>query len=496
MNKRSFLFPLIVLALAVGVGIGWRLGGGDESTATTTNAAPAERKVLYWYDPMKPDAHFEQPGKSPFMDMDLVPRYADEESAGAAAEGFGLSPAFTQNLGVQLGTVEEGTLQGAIEATGNVAFDGHAVAVAQARTNGIVERAWPLAVGDRVRAGAPLAQVRVPTWYAAQQEYLALRDDAELAAAARARLLQLGMSAEQIATLTQRGEAMAVVTIVAPRAGMLSEFNLRQGMTVAAGQTLARINGIERVWIEARIPEAGAAQLVEGGKATATLPALPGRTLQGRIDALIPELDAATRTVRARLTFPNPQGVLKPGMSAFVRLEKAGASPPRLLVPTEAVLSTGKRQLVIASPEDGRFVPVEVTLGQEANGKTELLAGELRAGDRVVVSGQFMMDSEASLRGVLARMRTQEGEPATQAQNPTTHVTTGVVRAVDAEEITLAHEPVPTLQWPAMTMPFALARPELGQGLRPGQKVRVHFSQRDGEAVIEQVEIVAAEDKS
>ncbi|MDR0634679.1 MAG: efflux RND transporter periplasmic adaptor subunit, partial [Azoarcus sp.] len=448
MNKpRPAIAAAFSLILLAGLFLGWRLGARD--TAPAHHAAQSEnaRKILYWYDPMKPDAHFAQPGKSPFMDMALVPRYADD--AQAADSGLGLAPALTQNLGVKLGTVERGTLAAALEVPGSLTFDAHRVAVVQARAGGIVERAYPRAVGERVRAGAPLVDLRTPEWFAAQNEYLALKDLPQLAAAARARLLQLGMTARQIDELDRRGQARPVITLRAPRAGMLSEFDLRQGMTVMPGQTLARINGIERVWIEAQVPEAEAARLNVGGKATARLTALPGRTWEGIVDALIPQLDLETRTLRARVSLPNPDGLLKPGMLAFIRLETTPGKAAARLVPTDALIATGKRHLVIAAPAEGRFIPVEVTPGREADGKTEILAGDLSEGERIVIAGQFMIDAEASLRGVLAR-----GE----APSARIHATMGTVQSVADDEIVLAHEAIPELGWPAMTMPFALAR--------------------------------------
>ena len=484
MNKsRLYILAAFLFTLALGVFLGWRLA----SHGATSNAdAPAsEREILYWYDPMKPDAHFERPGKSPFMDMELVPRYADEGQAGGAEKsaGFGLAPAFVQNLGVKLGRVEKGVLSPFIEISGSVAFDGHHVAVVQARTGGIVERAYPLAIGDRVRVGAPLVDIRAPEWFAAQSEYLALKDLPQLAAAAKSRLLQLGMTPRQVDDLERRGAPRPVVTLYAPRAGMLSEFDLRQGMTIMPGQTLARINGIDRVWIEARAPEAEADRLKVGGNAVARLTALPSQTLEGVISALIPELDLDTRTLRVRVALDNPNGILKPGMLAFIRLEETNEKAPVLLVPTDAVIATGKRHVVIIAPEEGRFVPVEVTPGREAEGKTEILAGALAEGERIVVSGQFMIDSEASLRGALARMQTAPTKDA-----PPRHTGVGIVQSTAMDEIVLAHEPIPGLEWPSMTMPFALSQPGIAQGFAPGQKVRFHFLSTEDGPVIERLE--------
>lgn len=494
MNKlrRFMVFAAILSALAIGFFLGLRSGGHE--VAAKAVAQESERKVLYWYDPMRPEAHFDKPGKSPFMDMELQPRYA-EASAGGGGNGgnggnaaLGLAPALTQNLGVKLATVEKGSLKPSLEVSGSVAFDEHAIAVVQARTGGIVERAYPLAVGDRVRAGAPLVDIRVPEWFTAQREYLILRDDPQLAAAARSRLLQLGMTNAQVEALEQRGTADAVVTFRAPRAGMLSEFDLRQGMTVMPGQTLARISGIERVWIEAQTPETEAARLAVGAKAEARLTALPGRVLNGKIAALIPELKRETRTLRVRVELPNPEGILKPGMFAFIRFEEAGQQAERLLVPTDAVIATGKRHVVIAAL-DGQFVPVEITPGREAENRTEILAGELKQGEHIVASGQFMIDSEASLRGVLARMTPPDEVVAPAAGTPgATHAGTGVVVSVADGELVLRHEAIPELRWPAMTMPFALASSGLARDFAPGQPVRFHFSETEEGPRIERLE--------
>jgi Cu(I)/Ag(I) efflux system membrane fusion protein len=390
MNQSLALF----LVLAVGVAAGWqfgsRQGGHDAPGAVDERGGDASRKVLYWYDPMKPEAHFPQPGKSPFMDMELVPRYAEEVGDGGGGDGAGihesnggasgleLPPTLRQNLGVRLARVEKGVLSRNIDVSGSVAFDEHAVALLQTRAEGIVERAWPLAVGDSVRAGQPLADIRVPTWFAAQREYLVLRDMPGLGVAARSRLLQLGMTSAQIADVEKRGQPHAIVTLRAPRSGMLSEFDLHQGMTVAAGQTVARINGLDAVWVEAQVPETEAAWLAVGSGVELRFLAFPNDLRAGRVGALIPELNREARTVRVRVHLPNPGGRLRPGMFAQIRLKEEGADRTRLLVPADAVIATGKRHIVIVA-DDGRFTPVEVTPGMEADNHIEILAG-LREG--------------------------------------------------------------------------------------------------------------------
>jgi Cu(I)/Ag(I) efflux system membrane fusion protein len=489
MNKhRIASLTGFLFVLALGLALGWQTGTRQQANTSASATSDAARKILYWYDPMKPDAHFTQPGKSPFMDMELVPRYADEEAGDNS--GMGLLPAFTQNLGVKFAQVEKGILQNAVEVSGSVAFDEHAVAVVQARTGGIVERAYPLAVGDRVRAGVPLVDIRVPEWYAAQSEYLALRDVPQLSAAARARLLQLGMTPAQVTALEKSGQPNAVMTLHAPRAGMLSEIDLHQSMTVAPGQTLARINGIDTVWIEAQVPEAEAASLKVGSEVTVRFTARPTQPVTGHISALIPELQRETRTLRVRVQLPNPENALRPGMYAQIRLEKTGAQAERLLVPTDAIIATGKRHVLIAATEEGRFIPVEVTPGREADNKTEILGGDLSEGERIVVSGQFMIDSEASLRGVLARMTNTDDTRIATPTAAKTHMGTGTVKSATKTEIVLAHDPIPELKWPAMTMAFALATPEIGENFTSGQKVRFHFLDTEEGPVIQGVEAV------
>lgn len=410
MNKKR-LFGLLGAGLGLamlGAIAGYSLAPHTIRTPVANSSAGAnERRVLYWYDPMKPDQHFDKPGKSPFMDMDLLPMYAEEKMAQTNA-GVRIDPRLLQNTGVRLATAEKGMLEQTTQAVGTLTFNERLVAVVQARTAGLVEQVQPWAPNDILPAGASLAEVRVPEWYGAQVEYLALRKagEGDLAAAARTRLLQLGMTEAQVNRLENSGSPEAVMTITTPQSGVLQELGVRAGMIIAPGQTLARINGISTVWLDAEVPEAQAGMLTIGQKANATFTSWPGETFTGHVNALLPVLDRDTRTMRVRIEWPNPQGKLRPGMYARVDLIHARAMP-QLLIPSEAVIDTGRRSVVIVAVQDGHFAPVGVTTGRESNGKTEILSG-LQQGERVVVSGQFMIDSEASLKGVLDRMEKVE----------------------------------------------------------------------------------------
>jgi len=191
---------------------------------------------------------------------------------------------------------------------------------------------------------------------------------------------------------------------------MLESLEVRSGMTLMAGQTLARIQGISSVWLEVAVPERRAAEVQAGGTAQVQLAAYPGRTFNGQVGAVLPALATASRTLRVRIELPNPLGELRAGMSAQVRLEAQGADFA-LAVPTEAIIRTGKRALVMVVSETGSFAPVEVELGREIDNRTVIAAG-LQEGQRIVASAQFLLDSEASLSGVVTRKAPTDAAPA------------------------------------------------------------------------------------
>lgn len=385
---------LVLVAGAGGYGLA-RLG--QPSADPAPQARAAERRILYWYDPMLPAERYPGPGKSS-MNMDLIPKYAEE----TGATGVRIDPASLQNLGGRVVSVTMGTLPSGFTATGVVDFNQRDLAIVQARAGGFVQRVYNHAPGDLVRAGAPLADVLVPEWGGAQVEYLAVRrtGDAGLTRAARQRLALLGMSDGLIDQIERTGRPRTVVTLSTPTGGVIRILNVRGGMTVMAGQTLAEINGLGTVWVNAAIPEALAGQVRPGSPVSVTLAAFPGETFAGRVSALLPEAQGETRTLTARIELSNRGDRLKPGMFATVQL--GATASPALLVPSEAVIRTGKRTLVMLALAGGRYQPAEVRTGREAGGKTEVLAG-LADGEKIVASGQFLIDSEASLSGIAAR---------------------------------------------------------------------------------------------
>jgi Cu(I)/Ag(I) efflux system membrane fusion protein len=248
---------------------------------------------------------------------------------------------------------------------------------------------------------------------------------------------------------------------------VITELTVRQGMALAPGMTLARINGLGTVWLEVALPEALAAAIGPGQPVQARFAALPGVVVDGKVAAVLPEANRDTRTLRLRIELPNPGQRLRAGMFAQVSL--GGAQRELLVVPAEAVIRTGRRALVYVADEAGRYRPVAVEIGEQVDEWIVIRSG-LVAGQQVVASGQFLIDSEASLQGVMARAA------ATSAAEP--FRTTGVVVEIEGHRITLDHAPVPALRWPAMTMPFSLADAALARGLKKGQAVSFTFDKQ------------------
>jgi len=421
--KRTYQWLAIVTAAAiVGLVLGYLVGRRPsegpvaESRSTEKGADRGERKVLYWRDPMVPGAKFDKPGRSPFMDMELVPVYADEMPSDSG--GVRIDPRLGQNLGIRLGKVEEKALISRLDAVGSVAFDERLVEVIQARVTGYVTRLYVKAPLEHVKRGQRIAEVVAPEWLAAEQEYLALIDAEtpsthRIRDAARQRLGVLGIPAESIRALEADRKADATTTVLSPIDGVVTELSVREGSAFAAGNPLLRINGMSTVWVNAQIPEAQASLVSASSRVEAHAAAWPGATFKGRVLALLPDVDLQTRTLRARVAIENPRRELAPGM--FVNLAfSTGGSESQLVVPSEAVIVTGKRSIVIVARDDGRFDAAEVKIGHESDGQTTILSG-LEEGQSIVLSGQFLIDSEASLKSALDRL-TSDSPAASQAQ--------------------------------------------------------------------------------
>ncbi|HZX26580.1 MAG TPA: efflux RND transporter periplasmic adaptor subunit [Telluria sp.] len=490
MNTRKIALAALMAVLAAGLaGGGYWLGasGAKQKSAAPAAATKGERRVLYWVDPMVPGPRFDKAGKSPFMDMPLQPVYADE---GEGGNGVAIDPRVQQNLGIRTAEVTQEHLIGTVQAVGNVAWNERDTALLQARSAGFVERVHVRAAFDPVRRGQPLVDLYVPDWVAAQEDYLAVRrmhpDGADpLVSAALQRMRLAGMTEEQMRAVAASGRVQARMTVVAPQAGVVVEVAARDGMTVAPGTPLFRLAGLDRVWVEAEVPEQASDAVAPGAHASVSAPALGAVKLEGTVAALLPSVDAATRTRKARIELPNPGHKLAPGMFVQVGIER-GDMRNALTVPSEAVIQTGSRAVVFVAGAGGRFEPVNVVPGAEANGRTEIRGG-LAAGQRVVVSGQFLVDSEASLKGVAARMQGRAG-PA----DVLLHHGTGRIEAVGKDTVTISHGPIDTLKWGAMTMDFQLPPGGLPAGIGVGDTVHFTIGEAKGGFRIEQMSAAGA----
>ena len=491
-TAQKFVAGIVVSAL-MGIGLGYVIAtrversSVDPSPSAAAAAAPSHAgQPLYWYDPMNPQQHFDQPGKSPFMDMELVPKYA--ESGKAATAGTTIDPRVAHSLAIRYATVEKARLGTTVQAPATVVFNERDVAIVQARAAGYVERVYARAPGDLIASGAPLADILVPEWSALQIEFQAMKaaGDVGLIAAVRQRMQLAGMPEALIMEIERTGQARRVVTIRSPLAGAIQELGVRAGMSVQAGTTLARINGLSPVWIEAAVPAAQAGAVKRGQPAAVTLEGMSSAPHAGTVTAILPEINRESRTLRVRVELPNPGGTVRPGMFGSVQLSTGQAEA--LTMPAEAVIRTGSGARVIAADAEGRLRPVPVTLGAENGGRVVVVAG-LNEGDRVVASGQFLIDSEANLTGALARL----SEPAlAAAATPagSLHRARGRVASIENGRITLAHGPVPSLNWPSMTMTFALSSPALATQIAPGDTVDFSFVERNGAYVVQDLEKV------
>lgn len=368
-------------------------------------AAQSGRRVLYWYDPMVPNERYPGPGKSS-MNMELQPKFADEVSQG----GVTVSPAVIQNLGIRLAKVEVRDIAPVVRAVGRVDFDQRLITQVQTLTPGFVERLTVRAEGEPIGGGRVIATVYSPELLAAQIEYrtlLASRGmvSAELRSAARRRLLLLGAPSALVARLDRGGAPQRTYPVVARTSGVVTTIGARPGAQVTPGQSIVTIQGLGQVLVIADVPEASLGTIHVGQPAEIGFPAYPGDTRRGTVDYIFPSLNAQSRTAQVRITLPNPGARLKQGMFANVTLQGTGGMA--LVVPSEAVIDTGRRRVVVVK-RGGSFIPQEVRTGRDFDQWTEIVTG-LQPGEQVVASGQFLIDSEASLQGFLSRLSNPPG---------------------------------------------------------------------------------------
>ncbi|GGA32395.1 efflux RND transporter periplasmic adaptor subunit [Dyella nitratireducens] len=423
--KRALIAFAAVFIAALLLAVGY-LGGRHLSSSSmppvTATPGTQTKNILYWYDTMVPNQHFDHPGLSP-MGMQMVPKYADE---GADPNIVRIDPATVQNLGIRTAPVEHRVLASVSQVPGTVTWDLRQATTISARVDGVISQLYVRAPYTAIVAGEPLATLLAPEWDSALAEYSALQqaqsvDAKALRAAARQRLDVLGLTDADIQS-ARRGPNGGI-TLHAPASGVVTALDVREGQRVTAGQTLMTVNGLSTVWVEAALPQAIAGTVRRGTPVTVTADALPGREFHGSVETLLPDIDAMTRTQRARIVLDNADGALSPGMFASVRVAPANGEAV-VAVPSDALITSGPEARLIVVEGNGHFRPVAVRTGRSSQGYTEILAG-LQGNEKVVVSGQFLIDSEASLSGALDRLDTHAAQPASATSTSTSAMPMG-----------------------------------------------------------------------
>jgi RND family efflux transporter MFP subunit len=393
--------------------------------ATGADGGKKERKILFYRNPMTPSVTSPVPAKDE-MGMEYIPVY---EGEGEGEGTIRVDPKTIQSIGVRTAPVTVGELTKTIRATGRVAYDERRIGTVNAKIGGWIEKLYVNATGEEVRKGAPLIEIYSPDLVSAQQEYLIARrhfdqvknspfPDVEKSArdlfeSARKRLSYWDVSDVQIAELESSGEVRKTLVLYSPFDGVVVSKSAFDGMKVLAGMELFRIADLSRVWVQGDIYEYELPWVKVGVPAAVTLDYLPGKTYRGRVAYVYPYLEGKTRTATVRVELPNPGGILKPEMYAHIELApRVGGKT--VLVPSEAVLRSGIRNVVFVSKGEGRFEPREVKLGLEGDqGTVQVLSG-LSGNELVVVSAQFLLDSESRLKEALKKFQSAAGSPKSQ----------------------------------------------------------------------------------
>jgi len=317
-NKLAVtVIGVATISLVAGGGAGYWIAHQKDNPQSTLAGQQQDAKVLYWYDPMKPEQHFDKPGKSPFMDMQLVPKYADENTAmtDESRPTVKIDPSLQQNLAIRYGTVEQAVIGNAMFTNGILQANERQTAILQTRASGFVQRVYGHAVGDMVTEGSPIADISIPEWTGEQTEFLAVlrTGDRSLIQASRQRLQLLGIPQNVIHQVERTRRVQSNITLQAPISGFIDSLEVRNGMALAMGQTLATIKGINPIWLEAAVPEKQIAGIKRGMSVEANFAAF-SQKVTGKVIDILPTLDTTSRTIKVRIELPNPSGQLKPGM--------------------------------------------------------------------------------------------------------------------------------------------------------------------------------------
>jgi Cu(I)/Ag(I) efflux system membrane fusion protein/cobalt-zinc-cadmium efflux system membrane fusion protein len=410
---------------------------------TSDDSAPkptdGERTVAYWKSSMIPGEIHQESGKDS-MGMDLIPVYKDEV---ATASAIRINPVIEQNMGVRIAPVVEGPLRKRVRTVAFVDYDETTQRQVTTKVDGWVEKLYVDETGAQVHRGDPLFEFYSPALFSAQEEYLAAirnrqrvdvpavpssRLDSEaLVRDARTRLEYFDISSEQIAEIARSGKVRKTLTIRAPFTGIVVHKNIVEGQMVKAGAQVFQIADVSSVWVMGKVFEYDLPYVKPGQEAFMTLSYLPGRTFRGHVTYVYPYLEKGTREVPIRMEFHNPGYELKPGMYATVTLVSEVA-PEATLVPDMAIINTGLRSIAFVMAEPGRYEPRDVQIGLRGEDNYLQVLSGLVPGESVVVSGQFLLDSESRLREAALKFIEPEAVDAAMRSS-------GAIVAAGAEDL-------------------------------------------------------------
>ena len=462
MTRRNHYLAAAVLAAAVGAGL---LVGRHFPSPPAVATSPASPRILYWWDPMMPDYRSDKPGKSP-MGMDLVPVYEGQSSAADDKAVVRVAASVAQSLGIRTAPVLRASISPKIETYGTIALDATRSVHLHVRRSGWVEKLYVRALGEHVERGQLLMEVFSPELIVSAYELAreVQRGTPDMAAIARRKLHAMGVSDEQIDEIQRTGTVPETIKVFAPRTGLIASIAIAEGMYVPPEMTMMSITDHSSIWVMSEVFESQLGQVHPGMNAEIRVTGYPGRSWMGKVNYIYPDLQADTRTARLRISVDNSDLALRENMYASVKLETSRHDNV-LTIPEEALIRTARGDRVVLALGDGRFKPVGVIAGVTVGDTLEILDG-LKEGDRVVTSAQFLIDSESSLTAGLDRMQGPDGPAPVMAE--------GTVVALPGADrrITISHQPIAELSWPAMTMDFAVAPGLSTDGIAIGDRIR------------------------
>lgn len=467
--KKSSVLILLVFAILIGIFVG----------RCSNHSSPTEKKPMYWVDTMEPTIHYPNPGKSR-MGMELVPVYPDEGQT-TDQSTVRISPTVINNLGVRTAPVTQGELARHIETVGYVEPNENKISHIHSYADGWVKKLFVKTVGEPVKSDQAILQLYSPTLVSAQEEYLIAlgSNNQALIDASEKRLEAFHISDQQIQQLKSTRKASQLVDIYPHQNGVITELNIREGMRVTPDTEMMSIVDLSSIWMIAQVFEKQANWVKVGEKAEARIASFPEKTWQGNVEYIYPQVDPTTRTLKVRFRFTNPDGVLKPNMYATITLFSEPVSNV-MSIPLEALIQSSSGDHVIVKLSDGQFQARAVRTGIESGDRVEILSG-LKVGEIVVISGQFLIDSETNLKAGLERIEENSDTTKTQqasSASSTLIVGKGIIKKIDTENnsVTLQHEAIPTLNWPEMTMDFMVDKSVALSQFKLGDQIQFGFT--------------------